>query len=192
MVFVMVVLIEKVMHIQNGGKTYKKLKMDCGVLMPLGSLASYIMKLGKAKLSGSGVKTYIQLKKLMIPFWKEYLRKTIGHLLVHGTSWSRLRLHCWLGDFSKIGSPRRIISLKEESWVSLSQNARAECGMDESSCHIFFVCPFFFVVWQKILSWLSISSALHNTAISHLDQFIGLLGRGRVRDNIFSIIWFAC
>ncbi|CAI8608554.1 unnamed protein product [Vicia faba] len=64
--------------------------------------------------------------------------------------------------------------------------------MDESSSHLFFVCPLYSTVWQKTLSWINISSALHSSAIDHLEQFTGLLGRGRVRDNKFSVIWFAC
>lgn len=64
--------------------------------------------------------------------------------------------------------------------------------MAESSPHLFFVCPIYSAVWQKILTWLNISAALHNNAIAHLEHFTGLLGRGSVRDNRFSVIWFGC
>ncbi|XP_058752766.1 uncharacterized protein LOC131625944 [Vicia villosa] len=66
------------------------------------------------------------------------------------------------------------------------------CGMAESASHLFFDCPLYSAAWHKILSWLNISPALHNSAPSHLCQFTRLLGRGRVRDKIFSVLRFAC
>ncbi|GAU40567.1 hypothetical protein TSUD_35840 [Trifolium subterraneum] len=45
---------------------------------------------------------------------------------------------------------------------------------------------------SKILGWLNISAALHNNVIANFQQFEGLCGKGIIRYEKFSAIWFAC
>jgi hypothetical protein len=39
---------------------------------------------------------------------------------------------------------------------------------------------------------LKIKTALHNTTLQNYYQFAGLIAKGRVRIERFSVIWFAC
>jgi len=52
------------------------------------------------------------------------------------------------------------------------------CDVVENIAQIFFECPTSVGVWQRILSWLNYSTAMHNNTLSNLNQFAGLSGRG--------------
>jgi hypothetical protein len=58
-----------------------------------------------------------------------------------------------------------------------------ECGAEESTTHLFFECPIFAGIWYRISNWLRIPSAFHNESMSHMNQFEGLAGSGRVFTN---------
>jgi hypothetical protein len=66
------------------------------------------------------------------------------------------------------------------------------CGKEENASHVFYECKLAAEVWQQVLKWLNISSALQNTALSNFLQFKGLIASGRVRTDRFSVIWYAC
>jgi hypothetical protein len=66
-----------------------------------------------------------------------------------------------------------------------------ECGAEESITHLFFECPIFAGIWYRISNWLRIPSAFHNEGMSHMKQFEGLAGSGRVFTNRICVIWFA-
>ncbi|GAU44678.1 hypothetical protein TSUD_243750 [Trifolium subterraneum] len=67
-----------------------------------------------------------------------------------------------------------------------------ECGVEEESAsHLFFECPVFAGVWYRICKWLGVSTVFHNEGLSHLEQFEGLTGIGRVFVDRVSVIWFA-
>jgi hypothetical protein len=66
------------------------------------------------------------------------------------------------------------------------------CGKEETISHVFFECTAAAEVWQEILRWLKIKTALHNTTLQNYYQFAGLIAKGRVRIERFSVIWFAC
>ncbi|PNX76751.1 receptor-like kinase [Trifolium pratense] len=64
------------------------------------------------------------------------------------------------------------------------------CEAVESASHLFFECPTSVTVWQQILAWLKLSSALHNNVSANLNQFASLLGSGRMKEARLSVIWF--
>jgi hypothetical protein len=66
-----------------------------------------------------------------------------------------------------------------------------ECGAEETTSHLFFECPVFAGIWSKISRWLGISTVFQNEGLSHLDQFEGLLGGGRVFASRLQTIWAA-
>jgi hypothetical protein len=47
-------------------------------------------------------------------------------------------------------------------------------GKEETVSHVFFECTTVTEVWQEILRWLKINSALHNTTLENYYQFSGL------------------
>jgi len=66
------------------------------------------------------------------------------------------------------------------------------CGKEENVSHVFYECKLAAEVWQHVLKWLNISSALQTTTLSNFLQFKGLIASGRVRTERFIVIWYAC
>jgi len=67
----------------------------------------------------------------------------------------------------------------------------AGCNSLETTTHLFLHCSTFGSVWQYLLRWLGISTALPLGMIDHFNQFS--LDDGTVRDRgaILQVIWFA-
>jgi hypothetical protein len=65
------------------------------------------------------------------------------------------------------------------------------CGLIETSTHLFLHCYHFGSVWNHILRWLGISTAMLNDVSGHFSQFYHLGGVSRSRQFILQIIWIA-
>ncbi|KAL8493001.1 hypothetical protein ACS0TY_024274 [Phlomoides rotata] len=60
----------------------------------------------------------------------------------------------------------------------------------KSISHVFFTCQFSAQLWNKILNWLGIRSALHEDPTKHWLQFGLCLGEGTFR-KVANTIWIA-
>ena len=65
------------------------------------------------------------------------------------------------------------------------------CGLIETSTHLFLHCIHFSSVWNHILQWLGVVSAMPNDVTGHLNQFSLLGGVTKLRQSILQVIWFA-
>ncbi|KAL8468555.1 hypothetical protein ACS0TY_031670 [Phlomoides rotata] len=78
-------------------------------------------------------------------------------------------------------------------WINFSPE-ELKCkfckAQDESISHVFFTCQFSSQLWNKILSWLGISSALQEDPTKHWLQFEMCLGDGVLR-KAANTIWIA-
>ena len=66
------------------------------------------------------------------------------------------------------------------------------CGVQESTCHLFFRCTIFGGVWHMVYQWLDISFIPPNSVFDHLHQFGHMAGLPRYTHSFFRVIWHAC
>jgi len=65
------------------------------------------------------------------------------------------------------------------------------CNTVETSYHLFLHCPPFGSVWQFLLRWLGLSTALPLGVVDHFNQFSLAGGSVKAHGAILQIIWFA-
>lgn len=65
------------------------------------------------------------------------------------------------------------------------------CGEEETSSQLLFHCKFFGLVWNYILRWLGVFTALPYEASSHFYQFSYLGGVAKSSRSLLQVIWFA-
>ncbi|KAL8461411.1 hypothetical protein ACS0TY_032760 [Phlomoides rotata] len=119
--------------------------------------------------SGREIKSYNKL-------WKSWaIRKATS------TAWKILRNRAATTD----NLERRGISFSPNELKCKFCKAHAE-----SISHLFFSCPFAVQLWNKILNWLGICSALHEDPTKHWLQF-GLCLGGDVLRKVANTIWIA-
>ncbi|XP_057809075.1 uncharacterized protein LOC131023546 [Salvia miltiorrhiza] len=76
---------------------------------------------------------------------------------------------------------KRILTTEEESKCN-------ECGMgEESSNHLFLLCPKIEEVWNEIQRWLGIPLAQPNHIERHYDMFINLGNKKKIRTLLLAI-----
>lgn len=66
------------------------------------------------------------------------------------------------------------------------------CGQEESTSHLFFVCPLFAGVWTLIIRWLRIPAVLPIEGWEHFEQFGFLAAGGKIEEIRIRVVWFAC
>jgi len=68
----------------------------------------------------------------------------------------------------------------------------ADCGIEETTYHIFLQCAVSDILWQHVRVWLGIDFVAPNTLQNHFVQFPFIAGMPRSTHIFFKVIWFAC
>jgi hypothetical protein len=79
---------------------------------------------------------------------------------------------------------RQVLDIEE-------QYCAGGCGLIESSTHLFFQCFHFGSVWNHILRWIGVVSAMPIDVTGHFTQFQHLCGANKSRQSILQVIWYA-
>ena len=80
---------------------------------------------------------------------------------------------------------RQIISSETSLCVS-------DCGLVETSHHLFLSCNIFSSLWPLVRHWLGIIGVDTNIIADHFLQFVHLTGGGKAKRSFLQLIWLLC
>jgi hypothetical protein len=64
-----------------------------------------------------------------------------------------------------------------------------ECGMIETTDHLFLSCPCFAVLWEQVRRWIGCLGVDSNIISNHFVQFTCMSGFGKARRSFLQLIW---